>query len=58
MDFSRLTEQNNLHETNGQQVTRYAEGLKYVIKNRIGLQLLQNITEVINMDLRTDVDAG
>jgi hypothetical protein len=52
MDFSRLTERNNLHETNGQQVTRYAEGLKHVIKDRIGLQLLQNITEVRNMDLR------
>jgi len=52
MGFSCLIERNNLHETNKQQVTRYVEGLKHVIKDRIGLQLLQNIIEVRNIDLR------
>jgi hypothetical protein len=52
MGFSCLIERNNLHETNEQQVTRYVEGLKHVIKDRIGLQLLQNIIEVRNIDLR------
>jgi len=52
MGFSCLIERNNLHETNEQQITRYVEGLKHVIKDRIGLQLLQNIIEVRNIDLR------
>jgi hypothetical protein len=39
-----LAKQNNLHETDGQQVARYVEGLKPIIRNRIELWML-NVTD-------------
>lgn len=43
-EFLHLAEQNNLHEIDGQQVARYVEGLKPIIRNRIGLWML-NVTD-------------
>jgi hypothetical protein len=43
-EFLHLAKQNNLHETDGQQVARYVEGLKPIIRNRIELWML-NVTD-------------
>ena len=50
-EFLHLAEQNNLHEIDGQQVARYVEGLKPIIRNRIGLWML-NVTDAWNMVLK------
>ncbi|KAL8126377.1 hypothetical protein AgCh_013608 [Apium graveolens] len=53
-EFMRLSEQNNLYETQGEQVARYLEGLKSFIRDRIRVQALRNLTEAKNMALKAE----
>ena len=54
VEFMRLAERDNLREREGQQVTRYLEGLKPQIKHMIGVQVMRNLHEAKNMALKAE----
>ena len=45
----RLAEQNDLKESEDQQVARYLEGLKLQIRDKIGVQVMRNLHEAKNL---------
>ena len=54
MEFIRLAERNDLRESEGQQAARYLEGLKPQIRDKISMQMLQNLHEAKNMALMAE----
>ena len=50
----RLAERNDLRESEGQQATRYLEGLKSQIRDKIGVQVMRNLHEAKNLALKAE----
>ena len=53
-EFMRLVERNGLRESEGQQAARYLKGLKPHIRHMIGAQVMRNLHEAKNMNLRAE----
>ena len=53
-EFMRLSECNDLRESEGQQVARYVDGLKLQIRDKIGVTVLRSMCEAKNMALRAE----
>ncbi|GLT84055.1 hypothetical protein SLE2022_023070 [Rubroshorea leprosula] len=47
--FLRLAARNDLHESEGQQVSRYLEGLRPVLKEKIGVQVIRSVSKAQNL---------
>lgn len=52
-EFMRLVERNDLHESERQQVAWYLEWLRPALRDKIGVQVIQNLSEAKNMALKT-----
>ena len=50
----RLAEWNDLRASEGQQATRYLEGLKPQIRDKIGVQVMRNLHEAKNLALKAE----
>ena len=55
MKFLWLAKQNNLIESNSQQVATYLNGLRPIILDKIGVQMLVNVSEAQNMVLNIEL---
>ena len=53
-EFMRLAERNDLRESEGQHAAKYLEGLKPQIKDKITVQVMQNLHKAKNMALRIE----
>ena len=53
-EFMRLVELKNLRKSEGQQATRYLEGLKPQICDMIGVQVMQDLHKAKNMALKAE----
>lgn len=53
-EFIRLSERNNLRETENQQVARYLSGLRGNIRDRMGLQPVYDVQQARSMALRAE----
>lgn len=51
----RLAKRNNLHESEGQQVARYVDGLRPAIRDRIGMQVLRTLSKSENTALKAEM---
>ena len=54
-EFMRLSERSDLRESNGQQVQRFVDGLKPMIKDRIGVQHIRTLAEAKNLALKAEM---
>ncbi|KAI5655107.1 hypothetical protein M9H77_32294 [Catharanthus roseus] len=52
IDFMRLAERNDLRESEVHQVSRYLDGLKPHIRDRIGVQVVKSVTEAKNLAIK------
>ena len=53
-EFMRLAERNDLRESERQHEVRFLEGLKPQIRNKIGMQVMQNVYEAKIMGLKAE----
>lgn len=51
----RLVERNYLRETKGQQVAKYLEGLKPIIRDKIGVHILRTLSKAWNIALKVEL---
>ncbi|GKD68013.1 hypothetical protein Tco_1322103, partial [Tanacetum coccineum] len=54
VEFLRLSSQNNLMETEGQQISRYLYGLKPTIREKIGCSVILSSSEAHNITRRAE----
>ncbi|KAI5658904.1 hypothetical protein M9H77_27697 [Catharanthus roseus] len=54
-DFMRLAERNDLRESEVHQVSRYLDGLKLQIRDRIGVHVLKSVTEAKNLTIKAEL---
>src|SRR3954465_13539403 len=52
-EFMRLFERNNLTESEGQQVSRYLDGLKPAVPYGIGVQVILTLSEAKRLDVQS-----
>jgi len=53
--FLQLAERNQLSESNNQQATRYLNGLKPVIRDKIRVQMVLSVQEARNLTLKVEL---
>nr|XP_011459809.1 PREDICTED: uncharacterized protein LOC105350104 [Fragaria vesca subsp. vesca] len=54
-EFVRLSERNDLGESEGQKVARYISGLRPSIQEKIGLQTMWSVTEVASLAIKVEL---
>lgn len=55
LEFQRLIERNNLHETEAQIVGRFLDGLRLEIEDQDGLQLVHTLQNAIRLAKKVEM---
>jgi len=53
-EFHRLSSQNNLLETEAQQVARFVRGLRWAIQDRVAMQTVYTLTEAVTLAIKVE----